>query len=63
MNTLFSPLSLGSLSLYNRIVVSPMLYGPRWPWHAAAKPGAQVDVPKQYWRAQLRQLKHVFKSG
>lgn len=24
------------------------LYGPRWPWHAAAKLGAQVQGPKQY---------------
>ena len=22
-----------------------MLYDPRWPWHAAAKLGAQVDAP------------------
>ena len=27
-----------------------MLYNPRWPWHAAAKLGAQVDGPPQYWR-------------
>lgn len=27
-----------------------MLYDPRWPWHAAAKLGAQVSAPPQYWR-------------
>ena len=29
-----------------------ILYDPRWPWHAAAKLGAQVDAPPQYWRSQ-----------
>jgi 2,4-dienoyl-CoA reductase-like NADH-dependent reductase (Old Yellow Enzyme family) len=29
-----------------------MLYNPRWPWHAAAKLGAQVSAPRQYWRSQ-----------
>ena len=28
-----------------------MLYDPRWPWHAAAKLGAQVSAPPQLWRA------------
>jgi 2,4-dienoyl-CoA reductase-like NADH-dependent reductase (Old Yellow Enzyme family) len=23
-----------------------MLYNPRWPWHAAARLGAQVNAPK-----------------
>ncbi|MEW5904553.1 MAG: NADH:flavin oxidoreductase/NADH oxidase [Pseudomonadota bacterium] len=27
-----------------------MLYDPRWPWHAAAQLGAQVDGPPQFWR-------------
>ncbi len=40
-----------------------MLYDPRWPWHAAAQLGAQVDAPKQYWRSQPRQFKHLFKSA
>ncbi len=31
-----------------------MLYDPRWPWHAAAKLGAQVEVPPQYWRGPPR---------
>lgn len=37
-----------------------MLYDPRWPWHAAAKLGAQVSAPKQYWRSQPRALKDLF---
>jgi 2,4-dienoyl-CoA reductase-like NADH-dependent reductase (Old Yellow Enzyme family) len=28
-----------------------MLYDARWPWHAAAELGAQIDAPPQYWRA------------
>jgi 2,4-dienoyl-CoA reductase-like NADH-dependent reductase (Old Yellow Enzyme family) len=31
-------------------VARGMLYDPRWPWHAAAKLGAQVEAPPQYWR-------------
>lgn len=37
-----------------------MLYDPRWPWHAAAKLGAHVMAPKQYWRCQPRELKDLF---
>ena len=37
-----------------------MLYEPRWPWHAAAKLGAQVQVPPQYWRSQPREFKDLF---
>jgi len=40
-----------------------MLYDPRWPWHAAAKLGAQVDAPRQYWRSQPRGFKTLFKPG
>ncbi len=40
-----------------------MLYDPRWPWHAAAKLGAQVVAPKQYWRSQPRQYKDLFKDA
>ncbi len=29
-----------------------VLYDPRWPWHAAAKLGAQVWAPRQYWRCK-----------
>ncbi len=38
-----------------------MLYDPRWPWHAAATLGAEVDAPKQYLRCQPRELKSLFK--
>jgi len=37
-----------------------MLYDPRWPWHAAAALGAQVDAPPQYWRSQPRGMNHLF---
>ena len=40
-----------------------MLYDPRWPWHAAAKLGAQVDAPKQYLRSQPREFKSLFKTS
>lgn len=40
-----------------------MLYDPRWPWHAAAKLGAQVQAPKQYWRSQPREFKDLFASA
>ncbi|TCV90048.1 NADH:flavin oxidoreductase/NADH oxidase [Sulfurirhabdus autotrophica] len=39
-----------------------MLYDPRWPWHAAAKLGAQVIAPKQYWRSQPQAFKTLFKQ-
>lgn len=37
-----------------------LLYNPRWPWHAAARLGAQVEVPQPYWRSQPRELKDLF---
>ncbi len=37
-----------------------ILYDPRWPWHAAAELGAQVEAPPQYWRSQPRGLKELF---
>src|SRR4051812_3314674 len=40
-----------------------MLYDPRWPWHAAAVLGAQVDAPKQYWRSQPREFKNLFRNS
>jgi len=40
-----------------------MLYDPRWPWHAAAKLGARVEAPKQYWRSQPRQYKDLFENA
>jgi 2,4-dienoyl-CoA reductase-like NADH-dependent reductase (Old Yellow Enzyme family) len=40
-----------------------MLYDPRWPWHAAAKLGAHVKAPPQYWRSQPRALKDLFENA
>ena len=37
-----------------------VLYDPRWPWHAAAALGAQVEAPKQYWRSQPAAYKNLF---
>jgi len=37
-----------------------MLFDPRWPWHAAAELGAQVQAPPQYWRSVPRQYKDLF---
>jgi len=40
-----------------------MLYDPRWPWHAAAKLGAKVRAPEQYWRSQPREFKDLFENA
>ncbi|MES2934101.1 MAG: NADH:flavin oxidoreductase/NADH oxidase [Pseudomonadota bacterium] len=40
-----------------------MLFDPRWPWHAAAALGAQVEAPPQYWRSQPRGLSDLFKDA
>ena len=40
-----------------------MLYDPRWPWHAAAKLGARVEAPHQYWRSQPREFKDLFENA
>jgi 2,4-dienoyl-CoA reductase-like NADH-dependent reductase (Old Yellow Enzyme family) len=40
-----------------------MLYDPRWPWHAAARLGAHVAAPKQYWRSQPREFKDLFEGS
>ena len=40
-----------------------LLYNPHWPWHAAAKLGAQVKVPPQYWRSQPLGLKALFEDA
>lgn len=39
-----------------------MLYNPRWPWHAAAELGAQVNVPEQYLRCQPNEFRNLFKG-
>ncbi len=36
-----------------------MLWNPRWPWHAAATLGGQVQAPKPYWRAAPRDAANV----
>ena len=40
-----------------------ILYDPRWPWHAAAALGAQVQAPRQYWRAQPRGVSDLFANA
>jgi 2,4-dienoyl-CoA reductase-like NADH-dependent reductase (Old Yellow Enzyme family) len=40
-----------------------MLWEPRWPWHAAARLGAKVFAPKQYWRCQPREYKDLFEGA
>jgi len=40
-----------------------MLYEPHWPWHAAARLGASVQVPPQYWRAPPHGVKGLFAAG
>jgi 2,4-dienoyl-CoA reductase-like NADH-dependent reductase (Old Yellow Enzyme family) len=40
-----------------------ILYDPRWPWHAAAKLGEQIAVPKQYLRSQPREVKALFRNA
>lgn len=37
-----------------------MLFDPRWPWHAAAELGAEINAPRQYWRSQPRGLSNLF---
>ncbi len=37
-----------------------VLYDPRWPWHAAARLGAQVWAPRQYWRCKPAGIEHLF---
>ena len=38
-----------------------LLYDPRWPWHAAAKLGAQVEAAPQYWRCLPAESPNLFK--
>jgi 2,4-dienoyl-CoA reductase-like NADH-dependent reductase (Old Yellow Enzyme family) len=38
-----------------------ILYDPRWPWHAAAHFGTQVNGPNQYLRSQPRQFPNLFR--
>ena len=38
------------------------LYDPRWPWHAAAVLGAQVQAPASYWRCLPHGAQPLFKA-
>jgi len=40
-----------------------ILYDPRWPWHAAARLGAQVTAPNQYLRSQPREYKDLLRPS
>lgn len=40
-----------------------MLYDPRWPWHAAARLGARVQAPPQYWRSAPYGTGKLFGEG
>lgn len=40
-----------------------ILYDPRWPWHAAAALGDQVNAPQQYWRSQPREFTTLFRNA
>lgn len=40
-----------------------MLWNPRWLWHAAAKLGAQIHAPKQYWRSAPRDAANVIANA
>ena len=44
-------------------IARAILYDPHWPWHAAAKLGATVDAPKQYWRSQPRGVANFFNNA
>ena len=35
-----------------------LLWDPRWPWHAAATLGGQVEAPKQSWPSAPREAGH-----
>jgi len=37
-----------------------LLYDPRWPWHAAARLGAQIWAPPQYWRCRPANHEQLF---
>jgi len=43
-------------------IARAILYDPRWPWHAAAHFGENVQAPVQYLRSQPRQYRDLFGS-
>jgi 2,4-dienoyl-CoA reductase-like NADH-dependent reductase (Old Yellow Enzyme family) len=40
-----------------------ILFDPRWPWHAAAALGAEVEAAKPYWRSQPSKYKKLFANA
>ena len=72
MSRLFESLRIGELLLDNCILIAPMRQysaqdGCASDWRmfhfshlAAAKRGAQVEAPKQYWRSQPAGMKKLF---
>jgi 2,4-dienoyl-CoA reductase-like NADH-dependent reductase (Old Yellow Enzyme family) len=40
-----------------------MLWDPRWPWHAAAALGAQIQSPRQYWRSAPREAANAIANA
>jgi 2,4-dienoyl-CoA reductase-like NADH-dependent reductase (Old Yellow Enzyme family) len=44
-------------------IARAILYDTRWPWHAAAKLGAKVQVPPQFLRSQPRGLNDLLQAG
>lgn len=40
-----------------------MLDDPRWPWHAAARLGAKIKAPPQYWRSEPSCSSSVFSEA
>ncbi|SIS78417.1 NADH:flavin oxidoreductase/NADH oxidase [Phaeovulum vinaykumarii] len=44
-------------------IARAILYDPRWPWHAAAALGAQIEAAPQYWRSQPATQRDLFRQG
>ena len=40
-----------------------LLYNPRWPWHAAAELGSNIEAAKPYWRALPREHLTLFRDA
>ncbi|MGQ7845621.1 NADH:flavin oxidoreductase/NADH oxidase [Granulosicoccus sp. 3-233] len=41
-------------------IARAFMYNPRWVWHAAARLGATVDAPVQYWRSSPAEVGRLF---
>lgn len=44
-------------------VARAVLWNPRWPWHAAARLGAQIEASPRYWRSEPHGIGRVFKGA